>query len=375
MTVTSSETGLARRRAARASGSGSRHPAGTAMRQGRPAARRPLNAELAPERHGRGLTPADEFFDRSHFPVPCLSGADWRLRVGGLVRESLELSLSALLRLGRRSREVTLECAGNGRRLFSPRVPGEQWGLGAVGSARWTGVPLAAVLDRAGIDPAGTEVIFRGADSGPVDDVDGPVRFERSLSIRDALASGALLAYEMNGEPLPPRRGFPVRLVVPGWYAVASVKWLTHIEVTSRPFGGYFQDQHYVFEWQRGGRRVREPVRLQKVRALITAPGDGDWLRPCGMCVRGLAWSGAAPVTQVEVAVGDGPWRGAGLVGMPERHGWQHWELPVTALARGPSRIRARACDAAGNDQLAAPEWNALGYGGNFVHEVAVTIW
>jgi DMSO/TMAO reductase YedYZ molybdopterin-dependent catalytic subunit len=335
---------------------------------------RPLNAELRPEALGGDLTPTARFFRRNHFPVPDLAEADWRLRVGGLVREPLELGLDELKRLGSQSAVVTLECAGNGRTLFSPPVEGERWGLGAVSSARWTGVRLADVLALAQVAPPGREVVFRGADSGAVEGSDGPVRFERSLGVGDALRSGALLVYEMNGGPLPARHGFPVRLVVPGWYAVASVKWLTDIEVTSEPFTGYFQDTHYVYEWQRDGGRAREPVRLQRVRALISEPAAGRRRRPGDLEIRGVAWSGAAPVSRVEVAVGSGPWRDARLVGRPEAHEWQRWELAVTGLPPGATRIRARAYDAAGHDQLTAPEWNSLGYGGNFVHEVDVTL-
>jgi DMSO/TMAO reductase YedYZ molybdopterin-dependent catalytic subunit len=335
---------------------------------------RPLNAELPPHALSGDMTPTDQFFRRNHFPVPNLAEADWRLRVGGLVRKPLELGLADLKRLGRQSTVATLECAGNGRNLFSPPVEGARWDLGAVSSARWTGVPLADVLALAGIAPRGSEVVFRGADSGIVDGVAGPVRYERSLSVPDALQAGALLVYEMNGEPLPARHGFPVRLVVPGWYAVASVKWLTDMEVTEEPFTGYFQDTHYVYEWQRDGRRVREPVRLQRVRALITAPASGHRLQAGDLHIGGVAWSGSAPITRVEVGVGNGPWQDARLVGEPEGYGWQRWELFVAGLPPGLALIRARAYDAAGHDQLTEPEWNSLGYGGNFVHEVAVTL-
>jgi DMSO/TMAO reductase YedYZ molybdopterin-dependent catalytic subunit len=336
---------------------------------------RPLNAELPPAALGGEVTPTERFFRRNHFPIPDLSAEDWRLRVGGLVREPVELGLAHLRGMGRQSAVVTLECAGNGRTLFSSPVAGERWVLGAVSSARWTGVPLADVLDLAGIAPGSREVVFRGADGGMVEGVDEPVRFERSLTVGDALESGALLVYEMNGEPLPARYGYPVRLVVPGWYAVASVKWLTEIELTDEPFTGYFQDNHYVYEWQRDGAQVREPVGLQRIRALITEPANGG-AAPAGsvLTVRGVAWSGAAAVTRVEVAAGTASWRDAELVGEPQSSGWQRWELAVAGLPPGPSRIRARAYDAAGNDQLTEPEWNYRGYGGNFVHEVAVTL-
>lgn len=334
----------------------------------------PLNAELPPHALSGDLTPTDQFFRRNHFPVPDLTGEHWRLRVGGLVREPLELDLADLRRLGGQSTVATLECAGNGRNLFSPPVEGARWDLGAVSSARWTGVPLADVLALAGIAPQAREVVFRGADSGTVDGVAEPIRYERSLSVADALGAGALLVYEMNGAPLLARHGFPVRLVVPGWYAVASVKWLTDIEVTDEPFTGYFQDTHYVYEWQRDGQRVREPVRLQLVRALITAPASGRRLPAGDLDIGGVAWSGAGPVSRVEVRVRDGQWQDARLVGRPEPYGWQRWELSAAGLPPGPAVIRARAYDAAGRDQLTKPEWNWLGYGGNFVHEVAVTL-
>jgi DMSO/TMAO reductase YedYZ molybdopterin-dependent catalytic subunit len=334
----------------------------------------PLNAELPPHALSGDMTPTDQFFRRNHFPVPELTEEQWRLRVGGLVRERVELGLADLKQLGRQSIVATLECAGNGRNLFSPPVDGARWDLGAVSSARWTGVPLADVLALAGIAPQAKEVIFCGADSGTVDGVAASIRYERSLSVADAREAGALLVYEMNGEPLLARHGFPVRLIVPGWYAVASVKWLTDIEVTDEPFTGYFQDTHYVYEWQRDGRRVREPVRLQLVRALITAPASGRRLQAGDLDIEGVAWSGAAPVSRVEVSVRGGLWQDARLVGRPEPYGWQRWEHSAPGLAPGPAGIRARAHDAAGHDQLTEPEWNWLGYGGNFVHEVAVTL-
>jgi DMSO/TMAO reductase YedYZ molybdopterin-dependent catalytic subunit len=248
--------------------------------------------------------------------------------------------------------------------------------MGAVSTAVWTGARLRDVLDQARILPAAREVIFRGADGGPLPEVPEaaePIRFERSLPVPDALTSGALLAYEMNGEPLPVRHGFPVRLIVPGWYAVAAVKWLTEIEVTAEPFRGFFQDTHYVYEWRRDGRAEREPVRQQRVRAMIVSPAAGQRIPPGDLLVRGVAWSGAAPVTRVEISIGPGGWQPARVAGPPARYGWQQWELRVDGIEPGPVTVRARAIDAAGNDQRAVPEWNVLGYGGNFVHEVTVT--
>ncbi len=333
-----------------------------------------LNCETRPADLGREVTPTARFFRRSHFPLPVLDEAAWRLDVGGLVRRPLSLSLAELTRLPAQAVEVTLECAGNGRARFRPPTPGVQWEGGAVGTAEWTGARLADVLDLAGIEDGAREVIFTGADHGQVDGAPGQIRFERSLTVRDALESGALLAYLMNGRPLAVRHGYPVRLVVPGWYAVASVKWLTGIRAVAEPFDGYFQANHYVYEWDRGGVAAREPVRLQKVRAVITRPGDGQELPVGGVIVRGLAWSGAAPVARVEVSVADGPWRKARLVGEPAAHGWQQWEFLASGLRAGGTRIRARAADLAGDVQPEQPEWNRLGYAANFIHEVRVVL-
>src|SRR3984885_5496167 len=332
-----------------------------------------LNCETPPALLGGEITPTAQFYRRSHFPAPALDASAWRLDVRGLVRRPLSLSLHDMTQLPAETAVVTLECAGNGRTRFRPQAPGVQWGLGAAGPAEWTGPLLADVLARAGVEPDASEVVFGGADSGAVDGLPHSIRFERSLPVRDAMESGAMLAYAMNGHPLPARHGYPLRLVVPGWYAVASVKWLTDIRLTGDPFDGYFQTTHYVYEY--GG--AREPVRLQKIRSVITRPGDGQPLPVGAVIVRGVAWSGAAPIARVEVSVSDGPWQKARLVGTPGAHGWQQWEFLASGLGPGETRIRSRAVDLAGGVQPEPPEqpeWNGLGYGANFVHEVRVRL-
>jgi DMSO/TMAO reductase YedYZ molybdopterin-dependent catalytic subunit len=334
--------------------------------------REPLNCEVPPVLLDGDVTPVSRFFRRNHFPIPELDAGTWRLEVGGMVRHPLSLSLDELRRFGSVSAEAVLECAGNGRSLYVPAVEGEQWGLGAVGNAQWTGVRLVDVLDVAGVQCGAVEVVFRGADRGIVSDSREAIPFERSLSLADARYSGALLAFAMNDEPLPTRHGYPVRLVVPGKYAVASVKWLTDITVTSTPFVGFFQAEHYVFEWLRDGETLRQPVAEPQVRALITGPGTGDQMPKGALTVRGVAWSGAAPVTRVMVSVAGGQWQPATLAGQPDRHGWQRWDLPVDAAGPGEVSIRAQAIDGAGRSQPVEPEWNRLGYGGNFIHEITV---
>src|SRR5437879_4757256 len=272
------------------------------------------------------------------------------------------------------TRFVSLECAGNGRSLLSPRVNGEQWRLGAVSTAEWTGVPLVEVLDRAGVAADAREVLFRGADAGKVEGSDEPVRFERSLTLDEARTSDVLLAYAMNGEPLPTQHGFPLRAIVPRWYAVASVKWLTDIELIGSPFAGYFHSQRYFYEWQRGGSVEQEPVRLQRVRALITEPVV-DAVVPLGeFVVPGVAWSGAAPIDRVDVSIAGGPWQPAQLVGRRQAHSWQWWELLTRLDEPRTTTLRARATDLAGRTQPDQPEWNRLGYGANAIQSVTISV-
>src|SRR5262249_33136337 len=238
---------------------------------------------------------------------------------------------------------VTLECAGNGRTQFEPPIEGEKWEWGAVSTAEWTGVPLVEILDRAGVRPDAREVLFRGADCGTVDRRAESTRFERSLRLDDARNADALLAYAMNGEPLPIQHGYPLRLIVPGWYAVASVKWLTEIELIDRPFEGHYQTDKYWYELERNGEMVREPVMLQRVRALITEPKPNARVATGETIIRGVAWSGVAPIARVEVNVSDSGWRDTRLVGERRRHGWQWWELATRLEEPGAATIRARA--------------------------------
>src|SRR5205823_10927197 len=200
------------------------------------------------------VMPSAHFYVRNHFQIPAVDPATWRLKVGGLVERPLELSLRDLQGMSSQTQFVTLECAGNGRSRLDPPVAGEKWGLGAVSTAEWTGVPLVDVLDRAGPKAGAVDVVLRGADGGAVPGRTEGIRFERSLKLDEARGSEVLLAYAMNGEALPARHGYPLRVIVPGWYAVTSVKWLTEIEVIGVPFTGHFQTDAYIYEWERDGR-------------------------------------------------------------------------------------------------------------------------
>jgi DMSO/TMAO reductase YedYZ molybdopterin-dependent catalytic subunit len=335
----------------------------------------PLNCETSiPALLGGVVMPNAHFYVRNHFQIPRLDPAGFTLSVAGLVDRPLRLSLQDLRNMRSQSLVVTLECAGNGRTQFEPPIEGEKWNLGAVSTAEWTGVPLAEVLDRAGVRTSAQEVIFRGADGGTVAGVSAAIRFERSLPLDHARGGDLILAYAMNGEALPIQHGYPLRLVVPDWYAVASVKWLTDIELTDRPFAGHYQVDKYGYEWERDGHIVREPVTLQRVRALITEPAPDQQARCGELAIRGVAWSGAAPIARVEVRVGDGPWQEARLVGERKRHSWQWWELLCRIREPGAVTLRARATDLAGRSQPESAEWNRLGYGNNAIQQVPVTI-
>jgi DMSO/TMAO reductase YedYZ molybdopterin-dependent catalytic subunit len=253
-------------------------------------------------------------------------------------------------------------------------VSGEQWDLGAVSTAEWTGVPLTEVLDRAGVRTNGRYIVFRGADRGTIDGHSETIGFQRSLGLDDARGSEALLAYAMNGEALSFQHGFPLRMIVPSWYAVASVKWLTEIEVVDQPFEGHYQTGSYYFEREINGQTDREPLSLQRVRSLIAEPAAETQV-DCGeLAIRGVAWSGAAAIARVEVKLDDGPWQEARMLGERKRHSWQWWELISRAERPGACVIRARATDMAGRTQPESPEWNRLGYCNNAIQAVKVEV-
>jgi DMSO/TMAO reductase YedYZ molybdopterin-dependent catalytic subunit len=332
----------------------------------------PLNCETAiPALVGGVIMPNARFYVRNHFQIPNLDPDEYRLSVRGLVERTLDLRLRDIRTFRERTMVLTLECAGNGRSQFDPPTDGEKWRFGAVSTAEWTGVPLTEVLDRAGIRSGAQDVVFRGADCGAVDGRAEAIHFERSLPLNEIRETDALLAFAMNGDVLPIQHGYPLRLIIPGWYAVASVKWLTEIEVVDKPFTGYYQRDKYWYEYQRGDETVREPIRLQRVRALITEPDSNAGISCGKLAIRGVAWSGAAPIAEVEVSV-DGSWQQARLIGERNRHSWQWWELITHIEEPGPHTLRARATDLAGRAQPERADWNRLGYGNNSIHAVGI---
>ncbi len=337
----------------------------------------PYNAEAPPEALAGEITPTEFHYVRSNFAVPAHDGT---LHVGGAVENPITLTLDDLRAMPKVERAVTLECAGNGRLEMRPLPTGEPWGDYAVSTARWGGALLNDVLRRARPGADGVDVRFEGADRGAyhlsailAETAQDDLTFVRALPLAEVMdpASEILVAYEMNGEPLGPDHGSPFRIVVPHWYAVASVKWLTRIDVLTAPYAGEFQTGHYIYEWPD---RPHEPVSLMRVRARITEPARASVLDAGRHTVRGKAWSGTGPVTRVEVALaGAGEWHEARLEPPRGPYHWQDWSFDWEAAA-GRHSLRVRATDAAGNVQPEVPPWNRLGYGNNAVEVVYVDV-
>src|SRR5690606_24956764 len=322
------------------------------------------------------LTPAGLHYLLIHFDIPYVtSAANWRVKVGGRVRVPLEVSLAEIRQLPQKTVRVTLECAGNGRAKLTPRWQSQPWEHGAVSTAEWTGAPLHYLLDRAGLAPDAVEVAFFGADRG----FDAGIEHDygRSLAVDVAMSDDVILAHTMNGEPLLPQHGFPLRLVVPGWYGMASVKWLNRIEVLDRPFDGFQQVGTYVYRQHRGD--AGTPVTHIRVKSLMVPPGIPDWYTRRRLVERGpvelfgRAWSGGGvPLARVEVGV-DGEWQEATLEPESGRFAWRGWRFTWDATP-GEHELACRATDEAGNVQPLEAPWDSGGFGNNVVHRVAVTV-
>jgi sulfane dehydrogenase subunit SoxC len=339
--------------------------------------------QLAARNHGMPLealrheiTPLGLHYLLVHYDIPIVDPATWRLTVGGRVERELELSLDDLRARERVTAAITMECAGNGRARLDPRPISQPWLAEAVGTAEWTGTPLAPLLADAGLAADALEVVFTGLDRG----VEGGVEqlYERSLSLADAGREDVLLAYACNGEPLPAQHGFPLRLVVPGWYGMTSVKWLQRITVVAEPFEGYQMVTGYRMRSDEDDEG--SPVTRMEPRSLMAPPGIPDFLtrrrflRPGPVRLEGRAWSGWGPIERVEVSVdGGASWAPARLGDPPGRAAWVPWWLEWDA-PQGEHELCARARDATGRSQPDAPPWNVGGYANNAVQRVAVTV-
>jgi DMSO/TMAO reductase YedYZ molybdopterin-dependent catalytic subunit len=337
--------------------------------------------QLAARNHGMPLealrypvTPVGLHYLLIHFDVPHVDPDDWRLTVRG--ERELSLDLEEVKERPRAELTVTMECAGNGRARLDPRPVSQPWLLEAVGTARWSGTPLRPLLEEVGVAESAVEVLFTGLDRG----IDGGIEqdYQRSLSVKEALRDDLLLAYEMNGGPLPPQHGFPLRLVVPGWYGMTSVKWLTEIEVLDEPFTGYQQAQAYRFRQEED--EDGTPVERIVPRSLFVPPGIPDFFSRDRTAeagehlVQGRAWSGYAPIASVEFSTdGGATWASAELEPEEERWAWRGWRYRWQAEP-GSYILCSRARDEEGNEQPVESPWNLGGYSNNAVQTVNVTV-
>ena len=344
----------------------------------------PLTAEelqLATRNHGMplealryDLTPTGLHYLLVHFDIPEIDESTWRLEVAGEVERPLSLTLDELRTRAAQTAIVTMECAGNGRARLEPRPVSQPWLVEAVGTATWTGTPLRGVLLEAGIGPDTVEIVFSGADHGTQGKIEHD--YERSLPLDVAMRPEVVLAYEMNDRPLEPQHGAPLRLLVPGWYGMTSVKWLTRITAVSEPFTGY--QQAIAYRYQRGEDDPGEGVSRIRVRALMAPPGHPDFmtrrrlLEPGVITVRGRAWSGSGEVVRVQFGV-DGTWHDAELEPVLGPFAWRGWAAAWEATP-GEHELSCRATDATGDSQPLEQSWNYQGMGNNLVQAVPVTV-
>ena len=340
--------------------------------------------QLAARNHGMPLealrwdiTPVGLHYLLTHYDIPDVDPATWRLEVGGLVETPLSLSLDELRARPSFEVVVTMECAGNGRAHVEPHVVSQPWLLEAVGTARWRGVRAADVLQEAGVHDGAIEILFTGLDHG----LEGGEEqaYERSVSVADVLEGDALLAYEVNGVALPPQHGYPLRLVVPGWYGMTSVKWLSRITLIDEPFDGYQMRHSYRVRHEEGEPGM--PITTIAPRSLMVPPGIPEFLSrtrvvDAGPCeVVGRAWSGGSEVSAVEFSTdGGATWGPAELAHAAlGRWAWRSWRY-VWDARPGEYELCCRARDVAGNEQPLEPSWNLGGYVNNAAQRVRVTV-
>ena len=311
------------------------------------------------------ITPIENFYVRSHLPVPpALDAAGWTLQIEGEVATPLMLSMDEIRKLPSTTITATLECAGNGRAFFDPPVAGIQWGKGAVGTARWTGARMADVLKRASVRSTGRFVLMNGADRalGTMQD------FVRQVPIEKAMHPDTLIAYEMNGGPIPLLHGFPLRAIIPGWEGAYSMKWLTNLRVVDREFDGFWVATAYRYPTKRvaPGAAVdakdMAPLTGLVVKSLITKPLEGATLAPGKIDVGGFAWAGETDIARAEVSIDHGAsWQPARLTGEQARYAWRRFEHTFAATKPESYLIMARATDSTGRTQPMAPPWNPSG--------------
>jgi sulfite oxidase len=326
------------------------------------------------------ITPNDLFYVRTHTYPPSIDDAaarEWSVKVDGEVERPLTISIDEMKKMTRATVTVTLECAGNGRAFFDPPVAGIQWEKGAVGTARWTGVRLSEILAKAGVKPIGKYVLLGGADK-PVGTMPD---FVRNVPLAKAMNPDTILAYEMNGEPVPALHGFPLRAVIPGWEGAYAVKWLNHVQVIEKEHDGFFVKTAYRYPTMRVAPgaavdpKFMVPLTGLVVKSFINSPLEGASVKSGKIRVSGFAWAGESKIAKVDVSVDNGStWTPARLGKERERYAWQSFEHELNISAPGSYLVMSRATDEKGQIQPVAPQWNPSGYLWNVVDKVRINV-
>lgn len=320
-------------------------------------------------------TPKDYFYIRNHFAYPQLNIHQSVLAIGGNVKNPLKLSLNELIYLPSKTILVPLECAGNNRAKFKPKVYGEQWEQGAISQGKWKGVPLRDLLKKAELLEGSKEAVFVGMDFGERKDFEESFHYGRSLPIEKALHEDTIVAYEYNGKPIPYKHGFPLRLIVPGWYAMASVKWLQNIFIIRHEFNGPFQTKDYVYYPYQDSDKDKKPVTAISVNSTIQQPMNYSILVEGNHLIYGIAWTGIGTIKKVEISFDHGnTWKETSLkFKEDEKYAWVKWKF-VWRADKGDHSIFIRASDTEGNVQPLRPFWNRKGYGYNAIQKIKVKV-
>lgn len=334
---------------------------------------KPLNAETPIEYLRSWITSNSLFFDRNQGAIPPkkIPLSKWKLIVEGEVQKPLKFTFDQICRMPRAIVSNTLECSGNSRSLFDKKARGNLWTIGGVGNAVWGGVWLRDILNAAGLKSDAQHVAFEGFDK-PLGSAQ--IQFVRSIPLEKAMAS-TLLAYEMNGESLPLKHGYPMRALALGWTGANCVKWLHKINVLSKPFEGFFMDQVYRVYQKGQDPGTGDVVTHLKLKSIITQPAGGEKIAAGKVTILGAAYSGEATVERMDVSTDNGErWNAATFIGPHEPFAWRQWQFIWEAQKKGSYTLLARAVDSAGNQQPMNATWNVLGYGNNGVREHAVMV-
>lgn len=342
---------------------------------------RPFDAETPVREFTSFLTPNHRFFVRSHFGPPApevIADSNWKLRVDGLVERPHEFTLKMLKQFEPVTVTAVVQCSGNGRAFHRPKVPGVQWERGAVGNAQWTGVRLRDVLAQAGLQNKAKHVQFQGADRPVVASV--PL-FVRSIPLEKAMHPDTILAYEMNGRPLPLLHGAPLRVITPGWMADSCIKWLTEVTVQAEEAKGYYMQTAYrvptkpVDPGSTTNGQTMIPVEAMIVKSLIAVPTEGETVKAGPVTIQGVAWSGESKVVRVDVSTDGGrTWDATRFVGEDHPYAWRQWQFVWKPKTAGSFTILCRATDARGETQPEKSPWNPSGFLWNGWDRITVTV-